>query len=267
MWDFYGFAAPYENSLPLPATEYLNRSPDDFQGADRMTINDRNIAAMARFYTGRPVDPRPGSGLAEGKPAKASSVWGPGYEANEAFDGDETTRWGAAPDARSGWIEVDLGAEMEVGWAVVMEIAYPRTKKFAVEYRDGEVWKAVAVGTTIAGRHAYDFAPVKARYFRLNIIEAIEVPTIEEFQLYAPGAKLPSSLIEEEKRTQRLKWFHGAKYGLFINWGLYSIPAGEWKGKPIDGIGEWIMHDARIPVKEYEQLAGQFNPTKFNAEE
>ena len=169
MWDFYGFAAPYENSLPLPATEYLNRSPDDFQGADRMTINDRNIAAMARFYTGRPVGPRPTSGLAEDKPAKASSVWGPGYEADEAFDGDETTRWGAAPDARSGWIEVDLGAEMEIGRAVVMEIAYPRTKKFAVEYKDGEAWKAVAAGTTIAGRHVYDFAPVKARYFRLNI--------------------------------------------------------------------------------------------------
>ena len=64
---------------------------------------------------------------------------------------------------------MDLGAEMEIGRAVVMEIAYPRTKKFAVEYKDGEVWKAVAAGTTIAGRRVYDFAPVKARYFRLNI--------------------------------------------------------------------------------------------------
>ena len=65
----------------------------------------------------------------------------------------------------------------------------------------------------------------------------------------------------------RLNWFHQAKYGLFINWGLYSIPAGQWKGKPIGGIGEWIMHNARIPVKEYEQLAKQFNPVKFNADE
>lgn len=68
-------------------------------------------------------------------------------------------------------------------------------------------------------------------------------------------------------QAARLKWFHEAKYGLFINWGLYSIPAGEWKGKPVAGIGEWIMHNARIPAKEYEQLAGQFKPTRFNADE
>ena len=44
------------------------------------------------------------------------------------------------------------------------------------------------------------------------------------------------------------------------------IPAGEWKGQPIAGIGEWIMNRAKIPVAEYEQLAGQFNPVKFDAE-
>ena len=71
----------------------------------------------------------------------------------------------------------------------------------------------------------------------------------------------------EQQRQARLKWFDQAKYGLFINWGLYSIPAGEWKGKPIGGIGEWIMHNAKIPVKEYELLANQFNPQKFNADE
>jgi alpha-L-fucosidase len=65
----------------------------------------------------------------------------------------------------------------------------------------------------------------------------------------------------------KMKWFRDAKFGLFIHWGLYAIPAGEWKGKPIAGIGEWIMNRARIPVKEYEQLAAQFNPVKFNAEQ
>jgi len=65
----------------------------------------------------------------------------------------------------------------------------------------------------------------------------------------------------------KMKWFREAKFGLFIHWGLYSIPAGEWKGQEIPGIGEWIMNHAKIPVKEYEQLATQFNPVKFNAEE
>jgi alpha-L-fucosidase len=64
----------------------------------------------------------------------------------------------------------------------------------------------------------------------------------------------------------KMKWFRDAKYGMFIHWGLYAIPAGEWKGQMIAGPGELIMRDARIPVKEYEQLASQFNPVKFDAE-
>ena len=65
----------------------------------------------------------------------------------------------------------------------------------------------------------------------------------------------------------KLKWFRDAKFGLFIHWGLYAVPAGEWKGQRIAGIGEWIMNRAKIPVKEYEQLATQFNPMKFNADD
>lgn len=71
---------------------------------------------------------------------------------------------------------------------------------------------------------------------------------------------------DEAARRERLAWFHDAKYGLFIHWGLYAIPAGEWKGKRIPGIGEWIMNRARIPVGEYSQLAKGFNPVRFDAE-
>ncbi|HOQ59478.1 MAG TPA: alpha-L-fucosidase [Vicinamibacterales bacterium] len=67
-------------------------------------------------------------------------------------------------------------------------------------------------------------------------------------------------------KEARLAWFREAKYGLFIHWGLYAIPAGEWKGARIPGIGEWIMHRARIPVREYEELASRFNPIKFDAD-
>jgi alpha-L-fucosidase len=72
---------------------------------------------------------------------------------------------------------------------------------------------------------------------------------------------------ETPEQAARMKWFREAKFGLFIHWGLYAIPAGEWKGQPIRGIGEWIMNRAKIPVGEYEQLATQFNPVKFNADE
>lgn len=71
----------------------------------------------------------------------------------------------------------------------------------------------------------------------------------------------------DPEREKRIAWWREARFGLFIHWGLYAVPEGEWKGKPIPGLGEWIMNRAKIPVKEYEQLATQFNPVKFNAEE
>ena len=70
----------------------------------------------------------------------------------------------------------------------------------------------------------------------------------------------------DPQKEARLEWFREAKYGLFIHWGLYAIPAGEWKGARVPGIGEWIMNRAKIPVREYEALASQFNPVKFDAD-
>jgi len=68
-------------------------------------------------------------------------------------------------------------------------------------------------------------------------------------------------------KEERMEWWHKVRFGMFIHWGLYAIPAGEWQGKRIPGIGEWIMERAKIPVPEYEKLAGQFNPVKFDADQ
>jgi alpha-L-fucosidase len=70
----------------------------------------------------------------------------------------------------------------------------------------------------------------------------------------------------DARQDPRLNWFRDARFGMFIHWGLYAIPAGEWKSQPIAGIGEWIMLRARIPVAEYERLAERFNPVYFDAE-
>jgi alpha-L-fucosidase len=70
----------------------------------------------------------------------------------------------------------------------------------------------------------------------------------------------------EARTDPRLDWWRDAKFGLFIHWGLYALPAGIWKGQKIPGIGEWIMKRAQIPVAEYEQLANQFNPVEFDAD-
>ena len=78
----------------------------------------------------------------------------------------------------------------------------------------------------------------------------------------------PAPLAEASpaEHEARIAWFRQAKFGLFIHWGLYSVPAGVWKGQPIPGIGEWIMNRAKIPSAEYATLARQFNPVKFDAE-
>jgi alpha-L-fucosidase len=68
-------------------------------------------------------------------------------------------------------------------------------------------------------------------------------------------------------KEKRLAWFRESKYGLFIHWGLYAIPAGQWNGKRSLGLGEWVMLRSAVPVKDYEQLAARFNPVKFNADE
>ncbi len=66
------------------------------------------------------------------------------------------------------------------------------------------------------------------------------------------------------QRDGRMAWWRQARFGMFIHWGVYSVPAGTYKGKQIDGIGEWIMLRGRIPVAEYKAYAKQFNPVKYD---
>lgn len=54
---------------------------------------------------------------------------------------------------------------------------------------------------------------------------------------------------------ERMKWFHQARFGMFIHWGLYSLL----------GRGEWTMFCERIPKDQYAKLADRFNPSKFDA--
>ena len=65
-----------------------------------------------------------------------------------------------------------------------------------------------------------------------------------------------------EQRDARMRWWREAKFGLFIHWGVYAVPAGKYGGQ--DGYGEWIMHSAKIPVAEYRGFARQFNPLKYD---
>lgn len=70
-----------------------------------------------------------------------------------------------------------------------------------------------------------------------------------------------------KNHEQRIKWWREAKFGMFVHWGIYSLPGGEWKGKKVDGYAEHLMRKEKIPRSEYLELAHHFNPTGFNAEQ
>src|ERR1039457_2484924 len=67
---------------------------------------------------------------------------------------------------------------------------------------------------------------------------------------------------------QRMQWWRAARFGMFIHWGVYSVPAGVWRGTNITASGaEWIMNRGRVPGACYQHFAKQFNPTNFNADQ
>ena len=72
--------------------------------------------------------------------------------------------------------------------------------------------------------------------------------------------------VQHAEHEARMGWWRDAKFGMFVHFGLYSVPAGEWPGKGT-GHAEWIRDTAQIPVGDYEKLLSKFNPTKFNATE
>jgi alpha-L-fucosidase len=75
----------------------------------------------------------------------------------------------------------------------------------------------------------------------------------------AVSASHPVAAIQDTEapaqRDARMAWWREARFGMFIHWGLYSIPAGTWDGKQVPHIGEWIMNNASIPVADYKTLA------------
>ena len=72
--------------------------------------------------------------------------------------------------------------------------------------------------------------------------------------LRSPSAPAETFHETPEQHDERLSWWREARFGMFIHWGLYSIP----------GRGEWVQWNEQIPVNEYAKLADQFNPTHFD---
>jgi alpha-L-fucosidase len=100
------------------------------------------------------------------------------------------------------------------------------------------------------------------------LVEGRALPASQSGQAVPkPAVSAPAPRETPAQRDRRMTWWREARFGMFIHWGLYAVPAGEYNGRRSDRIGEWIMEWANIPRVEYEKFAAQFNPVKFNAAE
>ena len=89
-------------------------------------------------------------------------------------------------------------------------------------------------------------------------------PTTKPAKVAAGSSDWPET---KEHKDARMKWFREAKFGMFIHWGTYAVPAGTYDGKKIPGIGEWIQNRGKIPVDIYTKYASQLTADKFDADQ
>jgi alpha-L-fucosidase len=122
------------------------------------------------------------------------------------------------------------------------------------------------------------FAPFKKRLAQLALCALFAVVICGANAAEAPAPAASTVTNRPELQTwqreygpthdARMKWWREARFGMFIHWGVYSVPAGVWNGTNVTRSGaEWIMNRGRIPVADYQKLPAQFNPVKFNPEE
>lgn len=88
----------------------------------------------------------------------------------------------------------------------------------------------------------------------------------QEGPIVLPEPYLMNETLEE--RDARMAWWKEARFGMFIHWGLYAVPAGTYRGVTSErNNGEWIMDTMNIPIAEYEKLANHFDPKQYDPEE
>jgi len=61
-------------------------------------------------------------------------------------------------------------------------------------------------------------------------------------------------------------WWTEARFGLFIHWGVYAVPAGMYRDRHVAGASEWLMHSAQIPIAEYKTYAAGFTASAYDPE-
>ena len=141
-------------------------------------------SVVALTFQGEPVVPDPPS---LGKPCRASSVR-KGSLAGNAVNG-KPKAWDADENARSAWLEIDLGSPEPVSAIAFSDPGRPwgrRKQSFEFQYKEGDDWKTILADKTTGHGFKSKFSPVTARIFRLNITDAQDAPGAAQFFLFSP---------------------------------------------------------------------------------
>jgi len=151
------------------------------------TAPDPIDSVIAVTFSGElKVLPSPSS-ISRGKPVEVSGEWA-GREdhlsKNHVNDGNYDTIWAGPENSRDGWVQIDLGKDHLVSSLLIDEGPYQRCQEFEVRAQVAGEWKTITSGTVIGKQNRMIIDPVKARYFRLVILRANDVPTISAFELF-----------------------------------------------------------------------------------
>ena len=203
---------PADGKLRLPVLPVKVKSAKALSGgkvtlstdADGMVITAPEskycdpIATVIQLKLAGPAMPIPacdltgaatGNSLTRGKTATASNIFqsqAGAYGPQKAVDGDAGTRWATDAGIKNAWLAIDLGSPLDVSRAMVDEGDWNRVRKYEIQVKDGEQWKTLAAGSKLGAECEVKFAsPVKGQVFRLNILEATDGPTIQQFELFS----------------------------------------------------------------------------------
>src|SRR5947207_11885991 len=133
---------------------------------------------------------------------------------------------------------------------------------------NGRGWRSATRDRLLRSRPRGDAmtrAPRRITFILLVIVALGAVASATRRSDQTGAVTAARSGTNDAQRDERMRWWREARFGMFIHWGLYAVPAGEYKGQRSTRIGEWITEWANIPRADYEPFAKQFNPVKFNA--
>ncbi|UCH36302.1 MAG: alpha-L-fucosidase [Armatimonadota bacterium] len=113
-----------------------------------------------------------------------------------------------------------------------------------------DVWTFALDVDALPGTYHIDFV---ARNAAGDVLQIDGQPVKATAVLEITSSETPTTE-QAQAAAERMSWWTDARFGMFIHWGVYAVPAR----------GEWIMNDAQIPADEYARFADEFRPTRYD---